>query len=81
MKEVLYLDTMITPKIINVIYWLALLFVIVGGLFMVFFGSFWAGLGIIVGGSIGTRIYCEIMIILFKIYESLRVIADNSSAK
>jgi hypothetical protein len=35
------------------------------------------GLGIIVGGGVGARIWCELLIVLFKIHENIKKIADK----
>ena len=81
MKNVFFFDAMLTPKIITVVYWLMLVGVLVSGLgtmFGEYGGSFFGGLGIIVGGAIGTRIWCELLIVLFKIHENLQKIADKS---
>ena len=78
MKDIFFFDSMITPKIITFVYWLMLLGIVVSGFGMMFGGSFLVGLGMIVGGAIGTRIWCELLIVLFKIHENLQSIADNS---
>ena len=41
-------------------------------------GGFISGLAIIVGGAIGARIWCELLIVLFKIHENLQKIANKS---
>lgn len=78
MRDVLFFDSMLTPKIITFVYWLMLLGVLIGGLGSMFgFGGFWSGLGILVFGSIGVRIWCELLIVLFKIHENLKKLADK----
>jgi len=84
MKEIFYFEGMLTPKIITLVYWLLLLLVIVSGLSTIFggyggmsFGKFLMGVGIIVGGGIGARIWCELLIVLFKIHENIKKIADK----
>ena len=72
MKEYLFFDTMITPKIITFIYWLLLLLAVLGGLGTMFSGNFFLGLVTIVGGIIGARIWCELLIVLFKMNEALQ---------
>lgn len=81
MKAVLFFDNMLTPKIITVVYWLLLLAAVVGGIGSMFsgyggfsFGSFFMGLLYIVGGAIGARIWCELLIVLFKMNEALQEI-------
>ena len=85
MKNIFFFDSMLTPKIITFIYWLFLVFaIIIGGVTMfsgyygITFTSFLMGLLYIVGGTVGTRIWCELLIVLFKIHENLQKIADKS---
>ncbi len=47
-------------------------------LFSEYGGGFLAGLGIIIFGAIGSRIWCELLIVLFKIHENLQKIANKS---
>lgn len=71
-KDFLYFDKMIMPKVITFIYWLALLGCVIGGLVTMFSSSFLTGLVIIIGGSIGARLYCEIFMVMFKMNEALQ---------
>ncbi|AFN79711.1 DUF4282 domain-containing protein [Stutzerimonas nitrititolerans] len=78
MKDIFFFDSMLTPKIITLLYWIGLIGVIIGGIavmFGVFGGGFWSGLAILVGGLIGTRLWCELLIVMFKINENLKQIA------
>ncbi|MBN1361916.1 MAG: DUF4282 domain-containing protein [Sedimentisphaerales bacterium] len=84
MRFVLFFDSMLTPKIITFVYWLALLGVVISALTTMFggfggvtFGKFLMGIGILVGGGIGARIWCELLIVLFKIHENVRKIAEK----
>ncbi len=80
-KDALFFNAMLTPKIITLVYWVALVLVLFSGIGAMFaggtFASFLAGLGIIVGGVIGARVWCELVIVIFKIHESLRNTADR----
>ncbi|GAA5144089.1 DUF4282 domain-containing protein [Thalassotalea piscium] len=81
MKDIFFFDSMLTPKIITFVYWLMLFGTVVSGLgamFTDYGGGFFAGLGIIIGGAIGSRIWCELLIVLFKIHENLQKIANKS---
>ncbi len=71
---------MLTPKIITFVYWLLLLGSVVSGVTTMFVGydaSFVYGLFIIVSGCIGARIWCELLIVLFKIHSNLQKIANK----
>jgi len=71
---------MVTPKIITILYWLMLLGVVFSGLGFMFSGgmlhgwfmSIIGGLIWIVMGAIMSRVYCELMIVLFKMNEALQ---------
>jgi len=84
MKELFFFDSMLTPKIITVVYWLLLLSVVIGGFSIMFggyggfsFGTFFSGLLTIVGGAIAVRIWCELMIVLFKMNQALQDIRNK----
>ena len=85
MKEVLFFNTMLTPKLITVIYWLLLVLVLISGIGTMFSGfgftSFIFGLLVIVFGALAVRIWCELLIVIFKINENTRRMAQNADAK
>lgn len=78
-NKLFFFDTMITPKIITFLYWIMLLGVVVYGLNTMFggfqgftIGKFLTGLCYIAGGAVLVRIWCELMIVIFKINENLQ---------
>lgn len=84
MKSMFTFDSMLTPKIITFVYWLMLAVAVIGGLTMMFSGyggltagKFFTGLFAMVGGAIGARIWCELLIVLFKINENIRSLAQK----
>ena len=90
MRNWLYFDTMVTPKIITFIYWLMLAAAAISGLVLLFKGfgvmkwNGFAGFGMVVAAPILAavsallaRVYCEIMIVLFKINEALQDIRSK----
>ena len=81
MKDIFFFDSMLTPKIITIVYWLLLVSAVVSGLGSMFAGYILGGLGIIVGGVIGARIWCELLIVLFKIHENLQKIVNKSDVE
>ena len=78
MKDLLFFENMLTPKIITVVYWLLILGSVVGGMGAAFsshggfFGKLFMGLLFSVGGIIASRIWCELLIVIFKINEALQ---------
>lgn len=79
-KTIFFFDSMLTPKIITAVYWLLLALVVMSGLGTMasgMSGSFFMGLGIILFGAIGVRIWCELLIVLFKINDNLKRMVEN----
>lgn len=74
-RDVLFFDKMITPKIITWVYWLLLALIIIGGIGTMFV-SFLGGLLSMAAGLVFARVWCELMMLFFKINESVRRIAD-----
>jgi hypothetical protein len=79
MKKVLFFDSMLTPKIITFVYWLLLLATVTGGVGSMFggyggftIGGFFKGFLYAVGGAVAARIWCELLIVLFKMNEALQ---------
>jgi hypothetical protein len=79
MKDILFFDSMITPKIITFVYWLLLLIALAAGLGAMFGGfggfsiaKFFIGILYAVLGAVGARIWCELLIVLFKMNEALQ---------
>ncbi|SER24101.1 protein of unknown function [Gracilibacillus ureilyticus] len=85
-QKFLSFDKMITPMIIKVVFWIGIVITVLSGLgtmisgFNSFYGGglqVFTGLLIIIIGPIVVRIYCELLILMFKIYDTLREIRDN----
>lgn len=86
-------DVMITPMIIKIIFWIGVAISVIFGLITIFsgLGMMFSGFGegfigfltfifgfiIIAIGILVTRIYCELMIVAFKIQESLHSIDET----
>ena len=80
MGEYLNFNKMITPAIIKVIFWIGVAFSVLTGLILMIAGasSPWggglqviSGLFVLLIGPLATRIYCEMLILFFKMQESL----------
>lgn len=71
----LFFDKMITPRIIKVVYWILLFFTIISGIFGIFINP--VSIIITVISIIILRISCEVVILMFNIYQQIKKIADN----
>jgi hypothetical protein len=72
--------TMVTPVIIQILFWIGTLLCFIIGAIMVIYGSRYygsqyflelKGVLLIVLGPLGVRVYCEILIVFFRINETL----------
>jgi hypothetical protein len=78
-KDWLSFDKMIAPVIIKILFWVGCIGFVIFGIVTIIgafgkYGSAWSFLGgllIIVLGPIMVRVWCEILIVIFKIHDSL----------
>jgi hypothetical protein len=84
MGDFLAFRKMITPAVIQIFFWLGVLVCVIAGLGILSNGEMLAAASpvpptltavlVLVVGPLLVRIYCELMMVLFRIYESLRAI-------
>lgn len=79
-------DKMITPVIIKILFWIGVGLSVIFGLTLIVTGAFspWggglqvlSGILTLVVGPILVRVYCELLIVIFKMHEALQKIADK----
>jgi hypothetical protein len=90
MEDFLKFRKMITPAIIQIVFWIGVVMSVLGGLGMMI-SSFYAyseggalffsGLMMIILGPIGVRIWCEVVIVFFRMNENLTDIRDALAKK
>ena len=78
MKDFLAFRTMVTPILIQVFFWLGVLTCLTVGLIFIGFGvhfdyakNIYKGLLFVILGPLFVRVYCEVLIIFFRINETL----------
>ena len=75
MKNIIFINTFYAPKIMNVIYWLAVLFNILSGLILIIEGydaeERIQGLILLLFGPFVSRLLAEVIVVPFKIYEKV----------
>lgn len=78
-NKLLSFDSMITPSIIKVIYFILIALSILGGIGLLLQGGVSTVLGLvyIVLGPLVVRIYCELLIVAFKILQNLKEINER----
>ena len=75
---IFYLENLVTTKYITIFYWILLFAFITKGIGDIFEGDFFRGLVWVVGGSLASRVACELVVVLFRINETLHEISDNT---
>jgi hypothetical protein len=81
MGEYLTFNKMITPVVIQIIFWVGAVVIVLFGLFGLFSGGFMGfigGLLTIILGPIVLRVYCEIIIVFFRVLDALHEITANT---
>lgn len=79
--EFLNFRRFVTPAVIQIVFWLLILANIVGSI-IIMTGGGWAiliGFIMIFLGALMIRVYCELVILLFRIYDSLRGLEGKGS--
>lgn len=90
MDDYLTFRKMITPIIIQILFWILLVASVLSGLFMIFRGAtadFGGGMTVLRGiivlllGPLFVRVYTELLIILFRMNQTLTEISDQLKKK
>ena len=73
--------TMVTPVIIQILFWIGVVLCLIGGTIMIIYGAtqyqlgqgrfLWQGVLLFLLGPLVVRVYCEILIVFFRINETL----------
>jgi len=83
--------TMVTPVIIQIIFWIGILVTLVAGAGMIVYGAthyqmgmgeyIWKGVLLFLLGPLAVRVYCEILIVFFRINETLTEIKHSMEGR
>lgn len=71
MTDFLLFRRMLTPLLIQFLFWALLALSIGGGIIDLFHREYWRGFELLVLGPILIRIFCEVLILFFRINETL----------
>lgn len=90
-NKLLYFDSMVTPKIINFVYWIVLILGLGFGILALFKSRYYYSFSLLEGltetgkillymlaGVLAVRIFCELLIVIFKINENLNDLNNNT---
>ena len=78
MNEFLSFRKMITPIVIQVLFWLGVAVCVIGAIVQIGQKMVLQGLLLLIVGPFIVRIYCELLIVVFKILEGISEIAANT---
>jgi hypothetical protein len=76
MKDFLNYKYMITPGILKILSYIAMVGCVIAGIFTAFVEPI-SGIGMIVLGPIAARIYTELMLVIFEIHGELKSLNDK----
>mgnify|MGYP005992608599 CR=1 FL=1 len=82
-RQILFFDEMLTPRLLQIVYWAALVAVIWEGLGRVFSGSFYGfieGIVFIALGCLLARVVSELIMLFFQLHENMEKVAKNTAA-
>ena len=80
MKDFLLFRRMLSPIIIQLIFWVLMVLLIVGGIRELFVPQhLWKGIQVLVLGPLVARLACELLLVFFRIDETLGDIKTNLS--
>ncbi len=77
---------MITPAVITVVFWIGIVAVLIAGIVMIVMGAtqpraelVLMGVGYLILGPIAVRVYCEMIVVIFRINDTLTDIKNSLS--
>jgi len=76
-REYLGFDKLITPALVRILFWILIVIDVLVAVGHIFGGDFWRGVLILFVGPIVIRVYCEIVIVIFQINNTLTEIRDE----
>jgi hypothetical protein len=79
--EYLTFQKLITPVIIQILFWIAVVFVILAGIVAIAQGSAGQGLALIILGPVAARVYAELLIVIFNIEREVRKLSGETPAR
>lgn len=74
LKEFLRFEWMISPLIIQIVFWIGVVICIISGVWTMFVFGILKGLWIVIFGPIVLRIFCEAGILIFRINDNIAAI-------
>ncbi|HLD16513.1 MAG TPA: DUF4282 domain-containing protein [Coxiellaceae bacterium] len=77
MKDFLLFRRMVAPTLVQVIFWLLMLWVLYGAILNFIHHNIGIGLQMLIGGPIVFRLGAELVLVLFRIYENLTSINEK----
>lgn len=78
LKQFISFESFITPRIIVFIFWISVIGLCLTSLITIFYGYVIYGIVKMVLGVIFTKVFCETLIVLFRINSNLKKIAENT---
>ena len=81
MKDLLLFRRMMTPLIVQILFWVLALMTVVSAVVSIVHKDFLIGLATLILGPLIIRIGCEVVIVLFRIHDSLADMRESKIAE
>lgn len=81
LQDLLFFKKFITPSVLTFIFWILVIFSVLGGVFAIISGNFIQGLLVAIGAPIYLRISFELIAVIFNINSNLQKIADSKDTE
>jgi len=80
-KEFLNFRKMLTPMVIQIVFWLAVIMVVIASFGIMANVGVLEGLMMLIVGPLVVRIYCELLIVIFRIHDELVMIRTGGTGE
>ncbi len=77
-KDFLLFRKLLSPVLIQFIFWLGVFYSLFSGVYTMIYMSFFSGLWFLIIGIIFSRVFCEVLLLLFRINDNLTEINANT---
>lgn len=80
-KDILQFRILVTPIFVQIIFWILAAMAVVSAISAIFHGQILTGILVLVIAPLVIRIFCETMIVVFRIHDNLAAIKDVAEKK
>jgi hypothetical protein len=80
-KDILQFKSLVTPIFVQIIFWVLTAMVVISAVSAIFHGQILTGIVALIIGPLVARIFCETMIVVFRIHDNVAAIKGIAEKK